>query len=354
MDQAKQILIVGGGLAGAFLAAESVCAGHAVVLVDEERPNAASHVAAGLYNVITGRMATKTWMAEPFLQALDDFFSHELHAPLRRFFHPHPIYRPYKTISECNEWFFRSAEAAYAPLTRHISAPRDPDRIHNPLGGLEITPCGWLEAGSFVTALKELLVEAGKMEWIRERFDHAALDAGRMQVNLGGKMRRFDEVVFAEGTGLLDNPLFDWVDLRPLKGQVLEIEMEGLPEDYILLRKVYLVPRGPSRYVVGSTYEKIFSDLAPTNEGVDALKRMVAEATPLPFRLLEARAGARPTTPNRRPIVGRHPHFPGICIFNGLGTKGVLQGPWCAREFRQWLDGKSAELPRDVRLERFG
>lgn len=336
------------------MAAESVRAGHEVVLVDDAQPNAATHIAAGLYNVITGRMATKTWMAETFLDTLSDFFTQAWTAPLRHFFHPHPIFRPYKSISERNEWFLRAAEPNYAEMVRHISIPRDADRIHNPLGGLEITPCGWLEAGKFTTALKTELVKRGEMEWLRQRFDHAALDPVRMVVDLGGAERKFDEVVFAEGVGANANPLFSWVDIRPLKGQVLEIEMEGLPEDYILLRKVYLVPRGEGRYVVGSTYEKKYSDLSPTNEGIDALKKQVAEATPLPFKLLEARAGARPTTPNRRPVMGRHPRFNGICIFNGLGTKGVLQAPWCARIFRKCLDGEASEMPAEVGLDRFG
>lgn len=353
LESPKQILIVGGGLAGTLMAAESMRAGHEVVLVDEEKSNSATQIAAGLYNIITGRMATKTWRAEELLSSLSTFFSDPLFHSLRPFLHPIPIYRPYKSISERNTWFLRSAESGYAPFTRHVSSPRDVDRIHNTLGGLEILPCGWLEAGAFVSALKDEMVGTGKMKWIRKGFEYSALDPKQMCVDLWGEKRKFDEVIFAEGAGLRHNPFFKWVDLRPLKGQVLEIELEGLPEGYILLRKVYLVPRGAHRYVVGSTYEKNFTDLNPTNEGVSALEQYVAEATPLPFKVLEARAGARPTTPNRRPILGRHPEFPGICIFNGLGTKGVLQGPWCARMFRNWLDGKLSELPPEVRLERF-
>lgn len=354
MESPKQILIVGGGLAGALLAAESVRAGHRVSLVDAENPGAATHVAAGLYNIITGRMASKTWKAEEFLAALDALFEADLLQPLKRFLHPKTIYRPYKSISERNEWFLKSAEPSYAHLVRHQGEALHPSLVHNSLGGLEILPCGWLEAGSFTTALKAQLAMTGRLEYIQEIFDYASLDPETLGLELRGEERQFEEVVFAEGTGVLQNPFFSWVDIRPLKGQVLEIEMEGLPEDFVLLRKAYLVPREKGRYVVGSTYEKKFSDLLPTKEGVESLSNMLAEATPLPFRIVEARAGARPTTPNRRPVMGRHPQYPGLAIFNGLGTKGVLQGPWCAGEFRKWLDGKTPQLPPDLSLKRFG
>lgn len=313
-----------------------------------------SRVAAGLYNIITGRVASKTWMAEAFLKALDDFFQDPQFASLRRYFFPKKIFRPYKTIAEHNEWFFRSQSPEYRNLVAHRATTQYADQVLNPWGGLEILPCGWLEVEHFVDAFKALLSEQLGMQVFRERFDYRCLAPSSMEADIGGKKMVFDEVVFAEGPALHQNPWFGQLDLRPLKGQVLEIEMEGLSRDFVLLRKVYLVPRGATRFVVGSTYEKDFQDLNPTKEGIDTLVEYIRLATPLPFKIVEARAGIRPTTPNRRPICGRHPDYPGLLVFNGLGTKGVLQAPWCARHFRDWLDGVNPNLLPDLSLERFG
>ncbi len=347
-------MIVGGGLAGCFMAAESLRRGHRVVMWDAAEKWSPSRVAAGLYNIITGRVASKTWMAETFLASLADFFSQPPFDQLADLLHPRPIYRPYKTIAERNEWFFKTAHSEFKTVARHRPAPWFPEQVHNPWGGLEILPCGWLEAGTFIERVKALMQEHFEFEWVAEQMDYRVIDAASGRVDVGGKEMAFDEIIFAEGPAVRKNPWFGDVDIRPLKGQVLEISLPGLPPDFVLLRKAYLVPRGIDRYVVGSTYEKDFSDLNPTSEGISTLTEYVRTATPLPFEIVAARAGARPTTPNRRPICGQHSDYPSLFIFNGLGTKGVLQAPWTAGHFRDWLDHRIPALLPDVALERLG
>jgi glycine/D-amino acid oxidase-like deaminating enzyme len=51
--------------------------------------------------------------------------------------------------------------------------------------------------------------------------------------------------------------------------------------------------------------------------------------------------------------MGRHPEFPSLVVFNGLGTKGVLQSPYHARLLRNWLDGQLDELPLELSSNRF-
>jgi glycine oxidase len=70
-----------------------------------------------------------------------------------------------------------------------------------------------------------------------------------------------------------------------------------------------------------------------------------------PFEVVEQQVGIRPTTPDRRPIIGAHPEFSKLLIFNGLGTKGYLMAPLLAKEFVAFLEGKG-ELDAEVRIER--
>ena len=63
-------------------------------------------------------------------------------------------------------------------------------------------------------------------------------------------------------------------------------------------------------------------------------------------------AGIRPTTMDRRPIVGKHPKNGHLYLFNGLGTKGYMSAPLLAKEFvEHLLDGTS--LHEDVLIERY-
>src|SRR3954469_22667127 len=75
------ILIVGQGLAGTLLAWEFERAGIAFAIADRGHENAASFVAAGIINPITGRRLVKSWRIETLLPAARATY-HELGATL--------------------------------------------------------------------------------------------------------------------------------------------------------------------------------------------------------------------------------------------------------------------------------
>jgi glycine oxidase len=349
----KSVCIIGGGLSGTFLAAESLKAGHTVTLLDQRREDSASRVAAGLYNIITGRKATLTWQADLLLEHLHTFFAHPVFAPLKTHLKPSLIYRPFRDPGSYNDWAAKSMDPDYRKHVNVDHVPRLPDLLHNELGGLEIKPCGWLETGPFIDAALERMESEMGLTWLRERFEPGMLQANAGKVNIGGQEYVYDEVVCAEGAAVKDNPFWDWLDIRPLKGQVLEVEIEGLDLDFVLLRKVFMLPKGNNFYTVGSTYEKHFQEAGPTKEGIEEISKWIRAAVKLPFRVVEARAGIRPTTPNRRPVWGQHPEYKKLYLLNGMGAKGVLQAPWSAKMMRAWLDGQQGEMPRETGLKRF-
>jgi glycine/D-amino acid oxidase-like deaminating enzyme len=45
---------------------------------------------------------------------------------------------------------------------------------------------------------------------------------------------------------------------------------------------------------------------------------------------MDHKTATRPTTPNREVIATRHQQYKNMFMLNGLGTKGILQGPWWA------------------------
>jgi glycine/D-amino acid oxidase-like deaminating enzyme len=362
----KKVLIIGGGLAGTFIALESARAGHRVRMVDYADPKAATRVAAGLYNVVTGRVANKTWRADELLATFYSLTDDPDFSWLRRYIHRTPIYRPYPDPFTANEWQKKLQQPEFSHLGRHHATPLTPEIINNPLGGLEIQPCGWVETIPLCEGI--LTTIATKYDFRREQaiFDYKSLNPATGSCRQSGLEGTYDEVIFAEGTAIRHNPWFPFVEIRPLKGQLLELrippdpqakttdqEPKTLPQDHILLRKAFLIPKGNSFYTAGSTYEPNFEDAEVTAEGIKTIRDSVEEAITLPFEVVDARAAIRPTTFDRRPVLGRHPDFPRLVVFNGLGTKGVLQAPFCAKVLRDWLDGRMASLPKDIALERF-
>src|ERR1700761_6929324 len=61
------VLIIGQGICGTFLSRELEKAGKSFIVIDELDPAAASRVASGVINPVTGRRIVKTWMIDELL-----------------------------------------------------------------------------------------------------------------------------------------------------------------------------------------------------------------------------------------------------------------------------------------------
>ncbi|HNS43565.1 MAG TPA: hypothetical protein PKN22_12475, partial [Taishania sp.] len=73
--------------------------------------------------------------------------------------------------------------------------------------------------------------------------------------------------------------------------------------------------------------------------------------TDQPVEVLDQIAGIRPTTVDRRPLMGLHPEFNKLAVFNGLGAKGFLLAPLLSKEMCAYLlEGK--DLDKECVLQR--
>ena len=352
-DRNFHVGIMGGGLAGTFLAAHLLDKGCQVTLFDDEDPAGASRVAAGLFNVITGRFGAKTWMAETFLSSLKEFFDQPTYSFLKQYLHEVPIYRPFKEPGEFNKWTGRVDDPAYSELVRFQEKPFLSGQVHNPLGGIWVETCGWLDTRHFLESLIHKLVERKGLQVIRKRIPYGAIRPQLPSVTVDSEELHFDKWVFCEGYHAHTNPFLDFVHLIPNKGELLEMEIPDFTFPGVLSRKVYLIPLGEQRYLAGSTYQNQFNSLAPTQEGRDTIEDLVRKAIKVPFTVLKQYVGVRPTTSNRRPIVGRHPLYPNLFVLNGLGTKGVLQAPYFTKVLSGLIFGEGSSIPHDADLKRF-
>lgn len=353
VQQKQHIALIGGGLAGSFLAARLLKAGHQVSLFDDRDPHSASRVAAGLYNVITGRLGAKTWMAETYLDYLKAFFQDPDFQVFSPFLHPSLIYRPFQDAAAYNKWSGRKDDPVYGPLFEMVETPLLPEVIHNDWGGILILPCGWLATGDLVLAMQQWLIRTWNMAYYPYRLPYAQISLGEKRIHHDGGTLTFDQLVFCEGFAAWENPFFPQIKVIPNKGELLLIEAPGLELDMVLSKKVYLIPQPEGRYLVGSTYLKQVTDPTPTSEGRDEIRGYLDKLLKLPYRVQDQGAGIRPTTPNRRPIVGTHARWPHVHIITGLGTKGVLQAPYWSALMAAKIAGESVSIPPEADVNRF-
>jgi glycine oxidase len=132
--------------------------------------------------------------------------------------------------------------------------------------------------------------------------------------------------------------------VRPVKGQIVELRgsaAEPVCERIVASERVYVVPRGDGRLVVGATVEEMGFDTRVTAGGVHELLREAYRLLPdiAELELVEAAAGLRPGTPDNVPLVGEGA-VEGLYLATGHFRNGVLLAPLTAREVAAALTGE--------------
>ncbi len=346
-------LILGGGLAGSLMACRLLQRGNEVCLIDDRAPNSASRVAAGLYNVITGRFGAKTWLAETLLEEIKALLADPFYRGIEEEVHPMPIYRPFRDIEEYNLWSGRIQEPAYQHLVSFVERPIFPDLLHNPHGGIRIETCGWANIGGIVDLLHRLIEQHGGSCLVGD-IPYERIDLNKKTIIWEDKTIRFDALICCEGHRIRNNPWFEKLPVQPNKGEILEIESPELSKlPFVVSRKIYVLPNAPDRWVVGATYANHFDVSGPSEAGKTEILGYLDKVIRAPYCVVAHRAGIRPTTPNRRPILGTHPDWPSVHVLTGFGAKGMLAAPYCSKLLAAKIIGEHPAIPEEISLSRF-
>lgn len=332
-------LIVGQGLAGSQLAWELLARGERVLVVDRDEPFTSSKVAAGIVTPVTGQRLVTTWRFPEFWETAGAFYRRIEAETGARFFHPTPIARLLANPTEAGRWETRmNAETSgYPPHTAGLDI--DSGLFRNDHGGFEMPEAGWLDTRVFLEATRQHLLE---------RAAYAIADLHAEEVAVAGDAVRWKSIianraVFCTGWEGNRNRFFDWVAFRNARGQILDLECDALAvsgERRILNRAGWLLPLGNGQARAGATYEWDFDEARATEPDRAGRSEVEARVTAMfvpdtGFRVTGHRAAVRPIIRESRAVVGVHPaaELHGrIAFFNGLGSKGVLNGPFFASQ----------------------
>jgi glycine/D-amino acid oxidase-like deaminating enzyme len=339
-------IIVGQGLAGSAVAIQLLKRKKKILVIDEPEKNNSSRIAAGLFNPVTGKKMVKTWLADELFPYLHKYYREVEALTGFSFFHPLPLYRPFLSIEEQNEWMGRSTDPYYAPYIDQVLTKKSVNQVHDPFGGLLLRRCGYLDTHQYILAVRiriqqeaSLLEEAFKEDQLVIRHDHIQY-----------KNYNAAKIIFCQGAHA--SRLFGWLPIRPLKGETIRIRAD-FNEKMVVNRGIYVVPtEQPGTRRIGATYN--FQDKEPgiTPEGRRELEDKMKELVSFPYEVISQEWGVRPTTPDRRPILGGHPEAQQAVIFNGLGTKGVSLAPYFSEVLVRWLEN-SGTINKEVDIERY-
>jgi glycine/D-amino acid oxidase-like deaminating enzyme len=336
------VLIIGQGICGTFLSRELDRAGLSYLIIDEERPSAASRAAAGLINPVTGRRIVKTWMIDELLP-----FAREAYEP--------EFIRAVSVVD-----FFPTAQMRlafldrYAEDSQYLRLPTDEhswDRyFHYELGYGCIDPCYLVDIQRLLGVERKKMVERGVLR--AERFMVEDLEVGARWARYRDVEARW--VIFCDGIESSQNAYFSRLPFAPNKGEVLIIEAAELAGSaasgsVVFKKGMSIIPWKEGLYWVGSSYEWSFDDPGPTAAFRVRTEAVLREWLRVPFRTAEHFASVRPATLERRPFVGLHPLYPAVGILNGMGTKGCSLAPYFARQLvQQMVSGVGIQADADI------
>ena len=347
-------VIIGQGLAGTLLAWRLHQRGRRVLVFDRDETVTASRIAAGLVNPISGQRICLSWRLAEFLPVAEHFYRFAEEAMGgRTFFHRLPMVRLLPDDIALQRW---SAIADNPEVRRYLSDPQ-PDplvnaaQVHSGAGGFEIASAHILDVPGFLEASRNVL-DVRKAD-----IDVAnTIDAGEnaVSVRLGPDTLIASRLVFCQGPdGRHGNPFFDWVPFRCAKGEILTVKCPDLrDENRILNGSGWLAPipgDAPGFFRAGSTY--VHDDLTnmPTEAGRAAIEAKLRGLLKAEFCVTGHTAAVRPIISRSRALIGLHPKFKRIGFFNGLGSKGSLNGPAIAEKFAAHLEeGTPLEEPFDL------
>lgn len=342
-------IIVGQGLAGSAIALQLLKRGKKILIIDELSQNTSSRIAAGLFNPVTGKNASKTWMADALFPYLHQFYTDAEHVTGGKFFNPMPLYRPFASALEQNEWMAKSADDHLKSYIEAVHVkPQFDGIVKDQFGGLLLKQCGYLNTLQYLKSVRTYLGSVARV--VEERFMEELLEINGQHIAY--RQWKARKIIFCLGERSTTSMWFKDLPIRPLKGETLTIKTDW-KKDVILNRGVYMVPGMVSgEFRVGATYN--LDDLTPeiTAEAREELEKKLNELACFPYEVEGQTWGLRPTTRDRRPILGSHPKYDRIVIFNGLGTKGVSLAPYFSEVLVRWLEN-SEVLNKEVSITRY-
>ncbi len=314
----KDFLVVGFGLAGLSVA-RHLELNNASFDIISDNSQLSSKVAGGIINPVAVKRLKPAWQVENFLpfakifyQSLEKDISNEIYKKksLNVFIH---------NTEQENNWYEALDKSRLKPF---ISS----QVYNNDNQNLNIDKIGKIKAASI--NLRDLFTSSKshyQNKWFTETFKHKDLKINSNSVSYHNKIYR--HIIFCEGFGVSKNPLFNDLEIYGNKGDYLIFKSKNLQTQDIHKAKYFLIPLGKDLYKFGATYQRqpLNHQLSAEakSQMIEALDKMINT----PYEIVDQVCGIRPTTKDRRPVVGTHSKHKNVHILNGFGSRGVMLAP---------------------------
>jgi glycine oxidase len=327
-------MIVGQGLAGSLVACLLEMQGKSVLVIDNAHRTSASLAAAGIMNPITGKRLNRPYLVDELLRIAFDIYPRVEQFLNAHFFQRRNVLRILKSEDESRQWKRRLASGEYAKYLGSATVS-GADYVEHGYGGFEIAQAGLLDVPGFVRKSRDWLFCAKKLA--ESNFLYGELEPTENYVRWRDYIAK--AIIFCEGYQLSRNPFFNSIALNPVKGEVLTVRAVNFRDNRIVQHEKWLLRTLSGEIKAGTTYTWNELDETPSRAARVEIEGSLRRLVRFDFEVVHQGAGVRPVIKtDNRPIVGIHPLQRRVAVLNGLGSKGVLQAPFAARQLLAYLE----------------
>lgn len=342
-----EVLIIGQGISGTWLGYYLQKQNRSFVVIDNNQPNSASRIAAGIINPVTGRRIVKTWMIDELIEFLvpaykelsNDLGINVIEQKKLVDFHPTPQMK-----LAFDERLKENAEFLYQPADQRFYN----DVFNYDFGFGEVSPC-------YVINLKQILLEWRKKLIANDQLAGEEFKIDELLVTdseITYKNIKAGKIIFCDGINSSQNPYFKNLPFALNKGEAILIESADIPSSPVFKKGMMLTAAGNGIYWIGSNYLWEFTDDQPSEQFKRQTELLLNNWLKVPFKIVDHKASIRPANIERRPFVGFHPVYKNVGILNGMGTKGCSLSPFFAKQLTEHIISGNDILP-EADIKRF-
>jgi glycine oxidase len=341
--QEKDYIVVGLGIAGLAIC-ESIENRNKSFMVFDTGEESSTKVSGGVFNPVVLKWLTVAWEAKKHLESALNFYqqlSKKLNIDLLKGF---KIYRIFSSIEEQNNWMAASDKRKLRNFISSELVINKNGSINAPHGLGEVTASGGIFPAELIAAYRLYL--KSKDALVSEAFDYNLVLSDENSIRYKNILAK--KIIFAEGVAAIRNPYFQKKLLIGNKGEYLIIKSPELKLDRILKSSIFLIPLGEDTYKVGATYQANDFTYSKTDEAKNELLYKLDQMIHCPYELIDHVVGVRPTTLDRKPLMGSLPNSKNMVFLNGLGARGIMTAPTMAKIL---VDHLEENIPLPVSLD---
>jgi glycine/D-amino acid oxidase-like deaminating enzyme len=342
-------IIVGQGLAGTILSFQLIQNKQKVYVIDKGYKSSSSYVAAGLINPIVLKRITKTWRASEFIKYNDKFYD-TFSLFLKGKYYKKAIFEKLIISDEEKQfWEHRYHEEDVSDFIERELIKSEPKlQYSNSFESGFVKKTAWLNIKPLLKDYRDYLEKNDML--LSSSINYDKIKFSDSEVIYNGVSAK--KIIFCEGANIINNPFFNYLPMVLNKGELLTVKSESFNTSNILKKKVFVLPVEKDTFKIGATFDWKWDTENPTKEKKEQLENDFKVISKLPYKVINHESGVRPSSRDRRPIIGIHQENNKVGVFNGLGSRACFMAPLLSQEFIDYLNKKSP-LNKEADIIRF-